>query len=130
MRLARGRLRGGPLCCNLSGMDARVLKRDDLPWSEIAHELIGADYGTRICLIFVDAPPGCGPRLHKHPYEEIFISLEGTAAFTIGDEQLRAGPGEVVIVPAETPHAFTNTGDGQLRQIDIHVSPTFCTEWL
>jgi mannose-6-phosphate isomerase-like protein (cupin superfamily) len=111
-------------------MDAKVMTRDDLPWSEIAHELIGADHGARVCIIFVDAPPGGGPGLHKHPYEEVFISLEGTATFTVGDEQLRAGPGDVIIVPADTPHAFTNTGDGQLRQIDIHVNPTFSTEWL
>jgi mannose-6-phosphate isomerase-like protein (cupin superfamily) len=111
-------------------MDAKVLKRDDLPWSEIAHELIGADYGARVCIIFVDAAPGRGPGLHKHPYEEVFISLEGTAMFTVGGEQLRAGPGDVVIVPANMPHAFTNTGDGHLRQIDIHVNPTFSTEWL
>jgi hypothetical protein len=25
---------------------------------------------------------------------------------------------------------FTNTGDGNLRQIDIHASPRFATEWL
>ena len=37
------------------------MTRDDLPWSEIAHELIGADYGARVCIIFVDAPPGRGP---------------------------------------------------------------------
>ena len=34
------------------------------------------------------------------------------------------------LVPPETPHRFTNSGDGQLRQIDIHVNPTFVTEWL
>jgi len=83
-----------------------------------------------VCIIFVDAPPGGGPSLHKHPYEEVFIMLEGEALFVAGDEEVKAGPGDVVIVPPETPHAFTNTGDGQLRQIDIHVSPTFSTDWL
>jgi mannose-6-phosphate isomerase-like protein (cupin superfamily) len=38
--------------------------------------------------------------------------------------------GEVVIVPANEPHGFKNTGDGPLKQIDIHVSPVFETEWL
>jgi mannose-6-phosphate isomerase-like protein (cupin superfamily) len=111
-------------------MNAHVLKRDDLPWSEIAHELIGADHGARVCIIFVDAPPRGGPGLHKHPYEEVFISLEGTATFTVGGDEIHAEPGDIVIVPPNTPHAFANTGEGQLRQIDIHVSPTFSTEWL
>jgi hypothetical protein len=33
-------------------------------------------------------------------------------------------------VGKEQPHAFVNTGDGPLRQVDIHVSPHFATEWL
>jgi mannose-6-phosphate isomerase-like protein (cupin superfamily) len=40
------------------------------------------------------------------------------------------GPGNVVVVPAGEPHGFTNTGDGVLRQIDIHVSNAFATRWL
>jgi len=47
-----------------------------------------------------------------------------------GAETLEVGPGELVVVPAGVPHGFTNTGDGPLRQVDIHVSPSFSTEWL
>jgi hypothetical protein len=28
------------------------------------------------------------------------------------------------------PHAFINSGQGRLRQIDTHLSPRFITEWL
>jgi hypothetical protein len=28
------------------------------------------------------------------------------------------------------PHKFVNSGDGRLRQIDIHANATFVTEWL
>jgi mannose-6-phosphate isomerase-like protein (cupin superfamily) len=55
---------------------------------------------------------------------------EGEAMFIAGDDERRAKAGEIVIVPADTPHAFTNDADGPLRQIDIHVSPHFATEWL
>ena len=110
---------------------ARVLKQDQLPLSNIARELVGADHGdVGICIIFVDAPPGSGPSLHKHPYEEVFITLEGQATFVADDEEVKVGPGDVVILPADTPHAFTNSGEGRLRQIDIHVSPSFKTDWL
>jgi mannose-6-phosphate isomerase-like protein (cupin superfamily) len=112
-------------------MDARVIKREELPADEISHDLIGADHGgVGISMIFVDAPPGRGPRLHKHPYEEIFIVLEGEAEFVAGDSRLTASAGEVVIVPPETPHSFTSSGSRRLRQIDIHVSSSFITEWL
>ena len=35
-----------------------------------------------------------------------------------------------MIAPAGAAHRFVNTGDGPLKQIDIHVSPSFSTEWL
>ena len=108
-----------------------VIKQDSLPLSNIARELVGRQYGDLgVCIIFVDAPPGRGPGLHKHPYEEVFIVQEGRGSFTVGDEELEAGPGDILIVPAGEPHAFVNSGDGPLRQIDIHVSPHFDTEWL
>jgi mannose-6-phosphate isomerase-like protein (cupin superfamily) len=109
----------------------RVVSLDALPATATARELVGADHGDAgVCLIFVDAPPGRGPSLHRHPYEEIFIVQEGQATFTAGDEERVVRAGEIVIVPAGVPHAFVNSGDGPLRQIDIHVSPRFVTEWL
>jgi mannose-6-phosphate isomerase-like protein (cupin superfamily) len=38
--------------------------------------------------------------------------------------------GEVVVAPAGVAHRFINSGDGRLRQVDIHESPRFDTEWL
>jgi mannose-6-phosphate isomerase-like protein (cupin superfamily) len=107
-----------------------VLTQQELPLSNIARELVGADHDVEVCVIFVDAPPGRGPSLHTHPYVEILIVQEGEGSFTVGDEQRQAGAGEVLIVPADTPHAFTNTGQAPLRQIDIHLSRSFQTEWL
>jgi mannose-6-phosphate isomerase-like protein (cupin superfamily) len=107
-----------------------VLSLQDLPWSNIAREMVGADHGIGVCLIFVDAEPGRGPSLHRHPYPEVFVMLEGTATFVLGEEEREVGAGEIVIAPAHVPHAFKNTGDGPLRQVDIHISPTFSTEWL
>jgi|SRR3954451_12093030 mannose-6-phosphate isomerase-like protein (cupin superfamily) len=108
-------------------MDAQVIKRDQLP----RHELVGAEHGgAGVCLIFVDQPPGGGPAQHRHPYEEVFITLEGEATFVVDGEEIVAGPNDVVIVPPDTAHGFTNSGEGRLRQINIHVSPTFRTEWL
>lgn len=112
-------------------MKTQVIRRDELPDDDIARELVGADYGgVGVCVIFVDAAPGEGPALHLHPYEEVFILLEGQARYVAGDDELDVSAGDVVIVPPQTPHAFTNTGDGRLRQIDIHVSPSFDTTWL
>jgi mannose-6-phosphate isomerase-like protein (cupin superfamily) len=116
----------------LGGMapGSRILAFDDLPFSNIAREFVGADHGgVAACVILVDAPPGRGPSVHRHPYDEILIVQEGRGTFAIGDEEREVGPGHLIVVPAGVWHAFTNTGDATLRQIDIHLSPQFHTEW-
>jgi mannose-6-phosphate isomerase-like protein (cupin superfamily) len=110
-----------------SVLDYVVIERDDLPDAELR----GFDYGdTNVSLIFVDAGPGEGPKLHRHAYEEIFIILEGRSTFTVGAETVVAGGGQIVIVRPGVAHKFVNSGQGSLRQIDIHPSGTFVTEWL
>jgi hypothetical protein len=37
-----------------------VIRIEDLPFSAIAHELVGADHGVGITCLIVDAPPGRG----------------------------------------------------------------------
>jgi hypothetical protein len=55
-------------------MNLQAIKQDQLPSSDIAQDLVGADHGGAGGRnIFVDAPPSSGPGLHKHPYEELFI---------------------------------------------------------
>ena len=110
-----------------SGADYIVTDRDQLPTAELA----GRDHGgAHVSLIFVDVGPGEGPRLHRHPYEEVFIVLEGHPTFTVGADTLEARPGQIVIVQPEVAHTFVNSGKGRLRQIDIHPRGTFVTEWL
>ena len=113
--------------------DVEIIRLDDLPLSNIAREFVGADHGgVGICAILVEAPPGAGPSLHRHPYPEVFITQEGTATFFVGEDgkERETGAGEIVVVPAGEWHGFVNSGDGPLRQIDIHVSAGFETEWL
>jgi quercetin dioxygenase-like cupin family protein len=112
------------------GYGVTALRLGELPFSNIAHELVGVDHGASVTLVLVDAPPGSGPRLHSHPYEEILIVQEGEATFRLGLAERIVRAGEIVILSPGKPHAFTNTGPGRLRQIDIHVSPRFHTDWL
>jgi mannose-6-phosphate isomerase-like protein (cupin superfamily) len=108
-----------------------VINRDDLPYSGNSHELQGYLYGgAPASIIFYDGPPGSGPKLHRHPYAEIFVVQEGCATFTLGDATIEATGGQVLIAPAGVPHKFVNTGSGRLRQIDIHTNDRFVTEWL
>ena len=112
-------------------MSYTVLHRKDLPYDGNTYEFQGSQHqDTNVSFIWVDMPPGGAIRLHKHPYEEIFIIQEGISTFTVGSVTLEARAGQILIVPAEVPHKFMNLSDKQLKQIDIHVNKQFITDWL
>jgi quercetin dioxygenase-like cupin family protein len=102
----------------------------DLPGSERARLFEGKDHAAQVSFFLSRHAPGEGPGLHRHPYEETFILLGGTATFTVGDETIEADPGHVLIVPPNTPHKFVNSGDGRLQQVSIHSAPEISQEWL
>ncbi len=95
-----------------------------------AAQLEGEEHGAGISLFVVDSPPGAGPAVHRHPYEEVFVVHEGQARFFVDEEELDAGAGDVVIVPAEAAHRFVNGGAGRLKLVAIHESPRLVTTWL
>ena len=112
-------------------MNYTLFNRDELPYDGNTYEFEGIQHqDTNVSFIWVDMSPGGTIRLHKHPYEEIFIIQEGLATFTVGSVTLEARAGQVILVPADVPHKFSNLSDTQLRQIDIHVSKQFVTYWL
>ena len=112
-------------------MNYTILNRDQLPGDKNTHEFEGIQHGnTDVSFIWVDMPPGGHIRLHKHPYPEIFIVQEGVSTFVVDSDILEAQAGQVIIVPANVPHKFMNASDRQLKQIDIHVSREFITDWL
>jgi mannose-6-phosphate isomerase-like protein (cupin superfamily) len=98
---------------------------DQLPFAGISHEFIGETQGAPFSAYIVRAKPGQGPPLHKHPYVEVAFTLGGSATITVGDEEREVKAGGIVVIPAETPHRFVNSGDTTLLQIDIHASPQF-----
>jgi quercetin dioxygenase-like cupin family protein len=92
--------------------------------------LKGEEHGASISLILDHSEPGHGPRLHRHPYDETWVVIDGHITFELGDERLHAGTGEIVIVPPGAPHKFTNDGPGISHLVCIHANPTMVTEWL
>jgi mannose-6-phosphate isomerase-like protein (cupin superfamily) len=92
--------------------------------------LRGAEHGATISLILDRSEPGRGPRLHRHPYDETWVVIDGHVSFEAGEERLQAGPGDILIVPPDVPHKFTNNGPGRSNLVCIHASPTLQTEWL
>lgn len=110
---------------------ASIIALDDLPHEMHAHELVGADHGeVPFSVILVHSRPGVGPKLHRHPYAEVFIVEAGRATFQIGTERREVGAGTVVVSPPGEAHGFMNTGTDELRLTAIHGAGRFDTEWL
>ena len=98
---------------------------EQLPFVGMSHEFVGEKQGAPFSAYIVSAKPGQGPPLHKHPYVEVVFTLEGCATIMVGGEQREVKAGGIVVIPADTPHRFVNSGETPLRQIDIHASPRF-----
>ncbi len=86
--------------------------------------------GGGVSLLLVDNEPGQGPGLHVHPYSETWTVRTGEAEFTVGDETARAYPGDIVVIPADTPHRFENVGSGRLEIVCIHASDRIIQRFL
>lgn len=102
-----------------------ILNVEELAFAGTSHEFIGNDHGAPISMYIVDASPGSGPPLHVHPYAEVIVVQEGQATVTLGDEERQVHAGAIIVIPPETPHKFVNSGDTQLRQVDVHASARF-----
>jgi mannose-6-phosphate isomerase-like protein (cupin superfamily) len=106
---------------------ARILHTTDLPGGQFEGYLFG---DTPVSFFVSATPPGRGPALHKHPYAEVFVVQDGSLTFVAGDETIEASAGQIVIVPADTPHKFTNSGADVARHLDIHPTAKMETTWL
>ena len=91
---------------------------------------VGEPHGSGVSFFLVKSEPGTGPCLHRHPYPETWIVRSGKARMTADGEDFEAGPGDIVVVGAETPHKFKNAGTERLDIICIHASPRMIQEEL
>jgi quercetin dioxygenase-like cupin family protein len=107
------------------------VRRDDLPFQGHSHEFEGAHHGgVRLSAFLFDGPPGSGPKLHRHPYDEVLFVREGRARYVVAGKEFEAEAGDILVVKAGEVHSFTCIGKSRLVQIDVHLSSTFVTEWV
>jgi mannose-6-phosphate isomerase-like protein (cupin superfamily) len=110
---------------------AKVIRLSEAPATSFGplaeyQRLTGED-GLPVFTGIQTCQPGYATPLHWHPYVECLFVLEGTMeAWLEGGEEApaRLGPGDMIALPASTPHVFRNAGDGVLRLMGIHASPT------
>jgi quercetin dioxygenase-like cupin family protein len=108
----------------------KIVRTERLPDSGNSYRFDGEDHAAPVSFFLTHSEPGEGPGLHSHPYTETFIIEEGQATFTVGDDTIDASAGDIVVAPANVPHAFVNSGSGLLRSVNIHPVPVMETVWL
>ncbi len=101
-----------------------LVELGDLPGDETTRQFEGAERGGGVAISFYEerTDPGGGPDPHRHPYEEVFIVHAGEVEFEVAGETVGVKAGAVVVVPAETTHAFTNVGEDPLHMTCIHAA--------
>jgi mannose-6-phosphate isomerase-like protein (cupin superfamily) len=106
-----------------------VLRIENLPDSGNSYRFDGVEHAAPVSFFLLHTQPGEGPS-HHHPYAETFIIQEGQATFTIGEETVEAHAGDILVAPADTPHAFVSSGSAVLRPVNIHPVAEMQTAWL
>lgn len=72
--------------------------------------LIGAEQGPHFAMRRFIMQPGGGIPLHTNTVEHEQFVLRGQAAMTIGDAAVEVKAGDVVFIPAGTPHSYQVVG--------------------
>jgi quercetin dioxygenase-like cupin family protein len=77
--------------------------------------------GRETIQAIVEIAPGQASPRHTHPGEEIIYVLEGTLEYEIDGKVTRVKPGDVLFVPAGTPHLARNPGTGRGAELATYV---------
>ena len=65
-----------------------------------------AEEPGRVALVERRARTGVMPPLHRRREDEFYRVLEGAVTFFVDDEQVLAGPGDVVVAPGASARSF------------------------
>ena len=81
----------------------------------VALRLTGRQTGDRVSLVEIEMPGGADTPLHRQPYDdETLYVLSGSLVVHLDGEERTVGPGGVVFIPRETPHALLAAEDVKL----------------
>ena len=72
-----------------------------LPDDRNVMEVEGKPHGAKVTVLLEHMQPGTGPRLHRHPYGETWVVVEGRIAFSDGKQTREAGTNS----PSSAPSA-------------------------
>jgi mannose-6-phosphate isomerase-like protein (cupin superfamily) len=90
----------------------------EIPWRPGYRNFVlaGRDQGLSCIAGFSVLEPGAGAPLHAHKdVDEVFIVIEGTLDFRLGEERFKVEANHTIAIPAGVPHSFVAVGPGPVR---------------
>ena len=94
-------------------------------WSELPREAVrpgvsrSAFRGDNALMVMNWLEPGMEVRPHSHPFEQLAYILAGRVRFTIGDDVVEVGAGEVVRIPPDVVHCGEPIGEETAVNLDV-----------
>ena len=105
--------------------DRRVIRGTDALTLEhtpggSAHVFAGEAHGLgAMTFAVVTSPKGGGTSTHRHPYVQIFLLLDGSGIYCVGDEEIAANEGDLVIVPSGERHSYCAVSEQPLVHVEF-----------
>lgn len=85
----------------------------------IARQIIQGERQTLVRYIY---QPGSVFPQHQHPQEQITVVLSGRIEFDVVGTLYRLGPGDIAVIPGDTPHGARVLGDEVVETLN-NMSP-------
>jgi mannose-6-phosphate isomerase-like protein (cupin superfamily) len=106
---------GGPLVIR-SGDRRDIGRTDGGSFHLVQQEELGLG---EVAVGVSDNPPGMEGFRHRHSCGEVFVVYEGRGIYTVGDAEVIAEPGDMVVIPPRTWHSFRPAGNQWLRHVAV-----------
>ena len=85
--------------------------------------------GGQVSVTEITVPPGGGPPLHTHDFDEAFYMLEGELVFQVEDTLVTKGAGELSFAPRNVAHTLANHSDADARYVLVCTPAGFERHW-
>lgn len=79
---------------------------------------------TAVMTLAPGAASSSEPNIHPKS-DQVVLLVDGELTAEIGEEKRRMRSGDIVIVPAGTPHKFTNSGEAEAKAFSTYAPPAY-----
>lgn len=99
---------------------AKVYRWTDLPREDVRPGVTRTAFrGDNALMVMNWLEPGMEVRPHAHPFEQLAFILQGRVRFTVGDDVVEVGAGEVLRIPPDVMHCGEPVGDETAINLDV-----------